>query len=51
VVVVDIVTANECAAVEGDDAALLEAERHELDTNPDVAGPEDCGRLNRGPKH
>jgi len=33
VVVVDIVTANEFAAVEGDDAALLEAERPELDAN------------------
>jgi hypothetical protein len=45
VVVVDIVAVDECAALVGDEVALLEAERPELDANPTMARLEDSPTL------
>jgi len=56
-VIVDTVTVDERAALEGNDAALLQAERPELDSNPDdgrargLSDFDDAERLYAGPVH
>jgi len=57
VAVVNTVIVDETVAFEGDDAALLEAERPEFDTNPDdgraggLSDFDDAERLDTSPVH